>query len=129
MVGLLYLPRLYVYHNDKEYLSDIDTTFLLMEQRLLKYIMKPALVATYAFGFILIYENDYLLSENYFLLKLVLVLILSLFHIYLSILYKDFKKGYRYKTTKFFRIINEIPTILMIVIILLVIVRPDLQST
>ena len=129
MVGLLYLPRLYVYHNDKEYLSDIDTTFLLMERRLLKYIMKPALVATYAFGFILIYENDYLLSENYFLLKLVLVLILSLFHIYLSILYKDFKKGYRYKSTKFFRIINEIPTILMIVIILLVIVRPDLQST
>ena len=129
MVGLLYLPRLYVYHNDKEYLSDVDTTFLLMEHRLLKYIMKPALVATYAFGFILIYENDYLLSENYFLLKLVLVLILSLFHIYLSILYKDFKKGYRYKTTKFFRIINEIPTILMIVIILLVIVRPDLQST
>ena len=129
MVGLLYLPRLYVYHNDKEYLSDIDTTFLLMEYRLLKYIMKPALVATYAFGFILIYENDYLLHENYFLLKLVLVFILSLFHIYLSILYKDFKKGYRYKSTKFFRIINEIPTILMIVIILLVIVRPDLQSS
>ena len=129
MVGLLYLPRLYVYHNDKEYLSDIDTTFLLMEHRLLKYIMKPALVATYAFGFILIYENDYLLFENYFLLKLVLVFILSLFHIYLSILYKDFKKGYRYKSTKFFRIINEIPTILMIVIILLVIVRPDLQSS
>ena len=129
MVGLLYLPRLYVYHNDKEYLSDIDTTFLLMEHRLLKYIMKPALVATYAFGFILIIENDYLLSENYFLLKLVLVFILSIFHIYLSILYKDFKKGYRYKSTKFFRIINEIPTILMIVIILLVIVRPDLQSS
>ena len=129
MVGLLYLPRLYVYHNDKEYLSDIDTTFLLMENRLLKYIMKPALIATYAFGFILIYENDYLLSENYFLLKLVLVFILSLFHIYLSILYKDFKKGYRYKSTKFFRIINEIPTILMTVIILLVIVRPDFKST
>ena len=129
MVGLLYLPRLYVYHNDKEYLSDVDTTFLLMEPRLLKYIMKPALVATYAFGFILIYENDYLLSENYFLLKLVLVFILSLFHIYLSILYKDFKKGYRHKSTKFFRIINEIPTILMIVIILLVIVRPDLKSS
>ena len=129
MVGLLYLPRLYVYHNEKQYLSDIDTTFLLMEHRLLKYIMKPALVATYAFGFILIYENDYLLSENYFLLKLVLVFILSFFHIYLSILYKDFKKGYRYKSTKFFRIINEIPTILMIIIILLVIVRPDLQST
>ena len=129
MVGLLYLPRLYVYHNDKEYLSDIDTTFLLMENRLLKYIMKPALIATYVLGFILIYKNDYLLSENYFLLKLLLVLILSLFHIYLSILYKDFKKGYRYKKTKFYQIINEIPTLLMIFIILLVIVKPNLQFT
>ena len=129
MVGLLYLPRLYVYHNDKKYLSDIDTTFLLMEYRLLKYIMKPASIATYAFGVILIYENDYLLLENYFLFKLILVFILSLFHIYLSILYKDFKKGYRLRETKFYRVINEIPTILMIVIILLVIVRPNLQNT
>ena len=129
MVGLLYLPRLYVYHNDKEYLSDIDSTFLLMEYRLLKYIMKPALIATYTFGFILIYENYYLLFENYFLLKLILVFILSLFHIYLSILYKDFKKGYRLKKTKFYRIINEIPTLLMIFIILLVLVKPNFQIT
>jgi len=129
MVGLLYLPRLYVYHNDKKYLSDSDTTFLLMEYRLLNYIMNPALIVTYVFGIILVHENISLLSENYFLLKLVLVLALSLFHIYLSILYKDFKKGYRYKNTKFYRIINEIPTILMIVTILLVIVRPDIQIT
>ena len=96
-----------------------------MEYILLKYIANPALIITYLFGIILIYENNYLLTENYFLLKLVLVLILSLFHIYLSILYKDFKKGYRYKKTTFYRIINEIPTILMIVIILLVVVKPD----
>ena len=125
MVGLLYLPRLFVYHNDKEKMTEIDATFLLMEYRLLKYIMNPALIITYLLGIILIYENNYLLAENYFLLKLVLVFILSLFHIYLSILYKDFKKGYRYKKTKFYRIINEIPTILMIVIILLVVVKPD----
>ena len=129
MVGLLYLPRLYVYHNDKKHLTEVDKTFLLMEYRLLKYIMNPALTATYVLGLILIYNNGYLLYENYFLLKLILVLILSMFYIYLSFLYKDFKKGYRYKSTKFFRIINEIPTILMIVIILLVIVRPDLKST
>ena len=125
MVGLLYLPRLFVYHNDKKNMTDVDVTFLLMEYRLLKYIMNPALIITYLFGIILIYENNYLLAENYFLLKLALVFILSMFHIYLSILYKDFKKGYRYKTTKFYRIINEIPTILMIVIILLVVVNPD----
>ena len=129
MVGLLYLPRLFVYHNDKDYMSDADSTFLLMEYRLLEYIMKPALIATYAFGFILVYENNYLLSENYFILKLIFVFILTIFHIFLTILYKDFKKGYRYKKTKFYRLINEIPTILMIVIILLVIVRPDLQNT
>ena len=126
MVGLLYLPRLFVYHNDKKKMTEIDVTFLLMEYRLLKYIMNPALIITYLFGVILIYENNYLLTEIYFLLKLVLVFILSLFHIYLSILYKDFKKGYRYKKTKFYRIINEIPTTLMIVIILLVIVKPSL---
>ena len=129
MVGLLYLPRLYVYHNDSKYLSDLDTTFLTMEYRLLNYIMKPASIVTYILGIVLVYENIYLLSENYFLLKLVLVLLLTLFHIYLSILYKDFKKGYRYKNTKFYRIINEIPTILMIAIILLVIVRPNIQIT
>ncbi len=129
MVGLLYLPRLYVYHNDKKYLSDSDTTFLLMEYRLLKYIMHPALTLTYVLGIVLTYENSYLLSEKYFLLKLTLVLILSLFHIYLSILYKDFKKGYRYKKTKFYRIINEIPTLLMIAIVILITVKPDLQIT
>ena len=126
MVGLLYLPRLFVYHNDKKKMTEIDITFLLMEYRLLKYIMNPALIITYLFGIILIYENNYLLAENYFLLKLVLVFILTLFHIYLSILYKDFKKGYRYKKTKFYRIINEIPTTLMIVIILLIVVKPSL---
>ena len=125
MVGLLYLPRLFVYHNDKEKMSEIDITFLLMEYRLLKYIMNPAIIISYLLGIILVYENNYLLAENYFLLKLVLVFALSMFHIYLSILYKDFKKGYRYKKTKFYRIINEIPTILMIVIILLVVVKPD----
>ena len=125
MVGLLYLPRLFVYHNEKKISTEIDVTFLLMEYRLLKYIMNPALFITYLLGIILVYENNYLLVENYFLLKLVLVFTLSMFHIYLSILYKDFKKGYRYKKTKFYRIINEIPTILMIVIILLVVVKPD----
>ena len=98
-----------------------------MEYILLKYITKPALIITYLFGIILIYENSYLLAENYFLLKLALVFILSMFHIYLSILYKDFKKGYRIRKTKFYRILNEIPTVLMILIILLIIVKPNFQ--
>ncbi len=126
MVGLLYLPRLYVYHNDTKKLSEMDVTFLLMEYRLLKYIMTPAVIVTYFLGFILLYENTYFLSENYFLIKLFLVICLTIFHFYLSILYKDFKKGYRIKKTNFYRIINEIPTVLMIFIILLVLIKPSL---
>ena len=127
MVGLLYLPRLFVYHNDTQNLSEMDVTFLLMEHRLLNYIMTPALIATYIFGFLLLYDNTYFLSENYFLIKLFFVLCLTVFHFYLSILYKDFKKGYRIKNTKFYKIINEIPTLLMIFIIVLILVKPNFQ--
>ena len=127
MVGLLYLPRLFVYHNDTENLSVMDNTFLVMEYRLLNYIMTPALIVTYLLGLVLLYDNTYILSENYFLVKLFLVFCLTLFHCYLYILYKDFKKGYRYKKTKFYRIINEIPTLLMIFIVLLIIVKPNFQ--
>ena len=127
MVGLLYLPRLFVYHNDAKHMSDIDKTFLLMEYRLLNYIMTPSLFLTYLFGIILLSENLYFISENYFLFKLVFVFFLTIFHFYLSILYKDFKKGYRSKVTKFYRFINEIPTLLMIIIIFLIIVKPNLQ--
>ena len=127
MVGLLYLPRLFVYHNDTENLSEMDNTFKKMEYRLLNYIMTPALFVTYFLGLVLLYDNTYFLSENYFLIKLFLVFCLTLFHYYLYILYKDFKKGYRFKKTKFYRIINEIPTLLMIFIILLIIVKPNFQ--
>ena len=127
MVGLLYLPRLFVYHNDTKKFSTMDRTFQLMEYRLLNYIMTPALVVTYVLGFVLLYDNTYFLSENYFLIKLFLVFCLTIFHFYLSILYKDFKKGYRLKKTRFYRIINEIPTVLMIFIIILILVKPNFQ--
>ena len=127
MVGLLYIPRLFVYHNDTENLSEMDNTFKKMEYRLLNYIMTPALFVTYFLGLVLLYDNTYFLSENYFLIKLFLVFCLTLFHYYLYILYKDFKKGYRFRKTKFYRIINEIPTLLMIIIILLIIVKPNFQ--
>ena len=125
MIGLLYLPRLFVYHNDTMYMSEMDSTFLLMEYRLLNFIMTPALIVTYFLGFLLLYDNTFYLDETFFIVKLFLVLCLTVFHFYLSILYKDFKKGYRIKKTKFYRIINEIPTILMILIVLLIIVKPN----
>ena len=127
MVGLLYLPRLFVYHNDTICNTKSDQTFLLMEYRLLKFIMLPASLLTYALGFTLIYYNNYFISEYYFIIKIFLVLFLTIFHLYLSRLYNSFKKGYRIKTTIFYKKINEIPTILMIFIILLVIVKPDLS--
>ena len=116
-----------MYHNDTENLSEMDNIFLVMEYRLLNYIMTPALVVTYLQGLILLYDNTYYLSENYFLIKLLLIFCLTLFHYYLYILYKDFKKGYRFKKTKFYRIINEILTLLMIFIVLLIIVKPNFQ--
>jgi putative membrane protein len=127
MVGLLYLPRLFVYHHDTKYESQTDKIFLLMEFRLLKIIMKPAMVLTYIFGFLLVYDNIYLVKEVYFILKLFFVVFLTIFHFYLSILYKDFKKGYRFKSSNFYRKINEVPTVLMILIISLVIIKPNLQ--
>ena len=127
MVGLLYLPRLFVYHHDTKYKSQTDKIFLLMEFRLLNIIMKPAMVLTYIFGFLLVYENSYIVSEVYFILKLFFVVFLSIFHFYLSILYKNFKKGYRLKSSNFYRKINEVPTVLMILIISLIIIKPNLQ--
>ena len=126
MVGLLYLPRLFVYQNESKLGSEIDKTFLIMEYRLYYYIMNPALILTSLFGLYLLYQSPYLLIENYFLIKSILVFFLIIFHIYLYFLYKDFKKGYRIKPTKFYRIINEIPTVLMIIVIILIFVKPDL---
>ena len=127
MVGLLYLPRLFVYHNETIFKSDSDNTFLLMEFRLNKYIMTPAMLLTYVLGFILVYKQNYLLFENYFIIKLILVILLTAFHVYLSMLYKDFKKGYRIRNTFFYKIINEVPTILMIIIVILIIVKPNIS--
>ena len=127
MVGLLYLPRLFVYHYDTKHESKTDKTFLLMEYRLLKIIMNPAMVLTYIFGFLLVYDNSDIVSEYYFILKLFFVVFLTIFHFYLYILYKNFKKGYRSKTSSFYRKINEAPTFLMILIISLIIIKPNLQ--
>ena len=127
MVGLLYLPRLFVYHNNTLCDSGSDQIFLLMERRLLKFIMMPSILLTYVLGFALVYNNAYLITQYYFILKIFLVLLLTIFHIYLTGLYMSFKRGYRIKSTVYYKKINEIPTLLMIIIILLIIVKPDLS--
>ena len=126
MVSLLYLPRLFVYHSNVSKNSSSYNLLLLMEIRLIKIIAFPAMILTLFFGTALIYVNYHLLYENYFIIKLFLVLILIIYQIYLIIVYIKFKVRKNIRSGKFYKLINEIPTLLMIIIILLVVLKPNL---
>ena len=126
MVSLLYLPRLFVYHSSVSKNSSSYSLLLLMEIRLIKIIAFPAMILTLFFGIILIYINQYIIYEDYFIIKLFLVLILIMYQIYLISVYTKFKVRENLRSGKFFKFINEIPTILMIIIILLVVLKPNL---
>ena len=126
MAGMLYLPRLFVYHTTKQVGSDSSETFKIMERRLLKLIINPAAIFSYIFGFALIYsigaEN---LGQTWLQFKILLVLGMSGLHGYFAKLVKDFEDDKRTKSYKFYRIINELPTVLLIIIIFLVIFKPN----
>ena len=126
MVSLLYLPRLFVYHSSVSKNSSSYKLFLLMEIRLIKIIALPAMILTSCFGILLLYFNHYLLYENYIIIKLFFVLILIIYQIYLISVYKKFKVRQNIRSGKFYKFLNEIPTILMIFIILLVVLKPNL---
>ena len=126
MVGLLYLPRLFVYHADSRNDSISYEVFLLMEKRLIRVIMLPSMILSLVFGIAMIYINSSILHEGYFHIKLFLLIILFGIHGYFVFLYKQFEEGKNEKTAKYFRLINEIPTVLMIIIIILVVVKPNL---
>lgn len=126
MVSLLYLPRLFVYHCDISKTSGTYNIFLLMERRLIKIIAIPGMILTFLFGFTLLYFQNNLILENYFLIKLLLILFLVVYQFYLVVIYFDFKKKCNKKSGKFYKFINEIPTILMIIIILLVVLKPNI---
>jgi len=125
MAGLLYLPRIFVYHvenNEKKQATDI---FEVMEKRLYFYIMRPAMIFTWLFGIILIYLNGIeLFSQFWVQIKLILVIFLTIFHEYLGKCVYSLKNNTNIKSAKFFRIINEIPTILLIFIVFIVIFKP-----
>ena len=125
MAGLLYLPRIFVYH--VENLKDKNTSliFKTMEKKLYFYIMTPAMVLTWVFGLILISSlGPEILSTVWIKLKLLLVILLTLYHFYLSKLLSDFNLGQNTKSSKFFRIINEVPTILLVLIVFIVVFKP-----
>jgi len=125
MAGLLYLPRIFVYHVENLEKKEAIEIFEIMERRLYFYIMRPAMIATWLFGLILIYINGLeVFSELWMHLKLTLVIFLTIYHEYLGICLKSLKLKTNTKTSKFFRIINEVPTIILILIIFIVIFKP-----
>ncbi len=126
MVSLLYLPRLFVYHSSVSTTSSSYNLLLLMEKRLIKIIAIPAMILTFLFGSILLYIHSELLYENYFIIKLFSVLLLIIYQAYLIFVYLSFKKRMNMKSANFYKFINEIPTIFLIIIILLVVLKPEL---
>lgn len=124
MAGLLYLPRLYVYHAMVEKGSARDMTFQLMERRLLKAIMNPAIIASFGFGFWMVLLNPDLLSQGWFHVKLALVLLLAGVHGKFSAMRKAFAEGRANRTDRYYRVWNEVPTVLMIIIVIMVVVQP-----
>jgi len=123
MAGMLYLPRLFVYHCEAEAGSRQSETFKVMERRLLRAIINPAMIATWVLGLWLVFDGGFL-KAGWLHGKLVLVLILSGIHGFLSRAVRDFAADRNARSQRFYRIINEIPTVLMIGIVILVIVKP-----
>ncbi len=123
MAGMLYLPRLFVYHCEAEAGSKQSATFKLMEQRLLKAIINPAKTVTWLAGLYLAWAGHWF-SAPWLHAKLLLVVVLSGVHGFFSRLVKDFAADRNTRSQRFYRFINEVPTILMIGIVILVVVKP-----
>ena len=125
MAGLLYLPRLFVYHAGAAKGSELSETFKVMERRLLRFITTPAMIATWVFGLWLAFSGviDWR-ADGWFHLKLALVILLSAFHGLCAKWTKDFALDRNSHSARFYRIANEVPTLAMIAIVILVVVRP-----
>ena len=123
MAGMLYLPRLFVYHSEAEIGSKQSETFKVMEWRLLKAIINPAMAVTWLAGIYLAWSGHWYMS-GWFHAKFMLVLVMSGVHGFFSRMVKDFAADRNTRSQRFFRIINEVPTALMILIVILVIVKP-----
>ena len=125
MAGLLYLPRIFVYHSQNNTQQIISEVFKIMEKKLFFYIMTPAMVLSWVFGLILIHEIGFdKLVQTWMILKLVFVTLLTFYHFYLGRILSQFKVDSNTHSHKFYRFINEIPTLLLILIIFVVIFKP-----
>ena len=125
MAGLLYLPRIFVYHVENYRKKEATDIFEVMEKRLFIYIMRPAMILTWIFGLVLIYLNGIeIFSQFWFQIKITLVILLSAYNAYLGKCLDALKDSTNSKSAKFFRIINEIPTIILIIVVFLAIFKP-----
>ncbi len=125
MAGLLYLPRIFVYHSQNNTQQIISEVFKVMERKLFFYIMTPAMILSWAFGLILIHEIGFdKLGQTWMILKLIFVTLLTFYHFYLGRILRQFKEDSNTHTHKFYRLINEIPTLLLILIIFVAIFKP-----
>ena len=124
MAGLLYLPRIFVYHSEASHESQKDV-FKTMERKLYNYIMMPAMLLSWLFGVLLIHSLGFtVFAELWMQIKTVAVLILTFYHFLLGKYLNDFAINSSKKTSKFFRIINEVPTIILIVVVFVVVFKP-----
>ena len=124
MAGLLYLPRIFVYHSEAEHESQ-KSIFKTMERKLYNYIMMPAMILSWLFGLLLIHSIGFsVFSELWMQIKTAAVLVLTYYHFSLGRYLNEFAIDDNKKTSKFFRIYNEIPTIILIVVIFLVVFKP-----
>ena len=125
MAGLLYLPRIFVYHAENSDHRNISDVFKIMEKKLYFYIMTPAMFLSWIFGLLLIHSIGFQqLGQTWMVLKIIFVISLTLYHFYLGKILNQFKFDQNTHSHKFYRLINEIPTILLILIVFVVIFKP-----
>ena len=125
MAGLLYLPRIFVYHAQNNSEPIISEVFKVMEKKLFFYIMTPAMILSWLFGLLLIHEIGFeQLGQTWMILKLAFVVLLTIYHFFLGSILNQFKLNLNEHSHKFFRYINEIPTLLLILIIFVVVFKP-----
>lgn len=124
MAGMMYLPRLFVYHHQSEKGGEAEAMFVVMERRLLKGIINPSMIAVWVLGLVMLYASPGTLSSGWFHVKLAAVLVISGIHGFYAASTRKFAAGERPRSEKFWRIMNEAPFILLIVVVFLAVLKP-----
>lgn len=124
MAGMMYLPRLFIYHHQSERGGEAERFFETMERRLLKGIINPSMIAVWALALAMLYANPALLSSGWFHVKFAMVLGISAIHGWYARAFKAFARGERPRTEKFWRIMNEIPFVMMLVAVFMAVAKP-----